>query len=102
MSSVQSQRKRALVQHVWDYLTTVDHKKLAVMYLLAGLLFFAIAGFEALLMRIQLMIPNNDFISAGLFNELLTMHGTTMLFLAATPLLFGFMNAIVPLTNWGT
>ena len=67
------------------------------MYLVAGTLFFAIAGFEALLMRIQLMIPNNDFISAGLFNELLTMHGTTMLFLAATPLLFGFMNAIVPL-----
>ena len=48
-------------------------------------------------MRIHLMIPNNDFITAGLFNELLTMHGTTMLFLAAMPLLFGFMNAIVPL-----
>ncbi len=67
------------------------------MYLLAGTLFFAIAGFEALLMRIQLMKPNNDFVSAGFFNELLTMHGTTMLFLAATPLLFAFMNMLVPL-----
>lgn len=97
MSSVAVAKKKGFGATVWDYLTTVDHKKLAVMYLLAGLLFFAIAGFEALLMRIQLMIPNSDFISAGFFNELLTMHGTTMLFLAATPLLFGFMNMVVPL-----
>lgn len=97
MSSVAVSKKKGFGAVLWDYLTTVDHKKLGVMYLFAGVLFFAIAGFEALLMRIQLMVPNNDFISAGLFNELLTMHGTTMLFLAATPLLFGFMNAIVPL-----
>ncbi|MFY3793529.1 cytochrome c oxidase subunit I [Ureibacillus sp. MALMAid1270] len=89
--------KKGFGATLWDYLTTVDHKKLGNMYFFAGLLFFAIAGFEALLMRIQLMVPNNDFVSAGLFNELLTMHGTTMLFLAATPLLFGFMNAVVPL-----
>ncbi|TKI71382.1 cytochrome c oxidase subunit I [Lysinibacillus mangiferihumi] len=90
-------QKKGFGAAVWDYITTVDHKKLAVMYLLAGTLFFAIAGFEALLMRIQLMKPNNDFVSAGFFNELLTMHGTTMLFLAATPLLFAFMNMLVPL-----
>ena len=90
-------QKKGFGATVWDYITTVDHKKLAVMYLLAGTLFFAIAGFEALLMRIQLMKPNNDFISAGFFNELLTMHGTSMLFLAATPLLFAFMNMLVPL-----
>ena len=90
-------QKKGFGAAVWDYITTVDHKKLAVMYLLAGTLFFAIAGFEALLMRIQLMKPNNDFVSTGFFNELLTMHGTTMLFLAATPLLFAFMNMLVPL-----
>jgi len=90
-------QKKGFGATVWDYITSVDHKKLAVMYLLAGTLFFAIAGFEALLMRIQLMKPNNDFVSAGFFNELLTMHGTTMLFLAATPLLFAFMNMLVPL-----
>lgn len=90
-------QKKGFGATVWDYITTVDHKKLAVMYLIAGTLFFAIAGFEAILMRIQLMKPNNDFISAGLFNQLLTMHGTTMLFLAATPLLFAFMNMLVPL-----
>ncbi|HWL25579.1 MAG TPA: cytochrome c oxidase subunit I [Ureibacillus sp.] len=97
MSSVAIGNKKGFGATLWDYLTTVDHKKLGNMYFFAGLLFFAIAGFEALLMRIQLMVPNNDFVSAGLFNELLTMHGTTMLFLAATPLLFGFMNAVVPL-----
>ncbi|BDH61015.1 cytochrome c oxidase subunit 1 [Lysinibacillus sp. PLM2] len=97
MSSVAIGKKKGFGATIWDYLTTVDHKKLGIMYFLAGLLFFAIAGFEALLMRIQLMVPNNDFVAAGLFNELLTMHGTTMLFLAATPLLFGFMNAVVPL-----
>jgi len=90
-------QKKGFGAIVWEYITTVDHKKLAVMYLLAGTLFFAIAGFEALLMRIQLMQPNNDFVSAGFFNQLLTMHGTTMLFLAATPLLFAFMNMLVPL-----
>lgn len=95
MSSIAKKKGYGAV--VWDYLTTVDHKKLAVLYLFAGTLFFAIAGVEALFIRIQLMYPNNDFVSAGFFNELITMHGTTMLFLAATPLLFGFMNMIVPL-----
>ncbi|KOP79188.1 quinol oxidase subunit 1 [Lysinibacillus sp. FJAT-14745] len=90
-------QKKGFGANVWEYITTVDHKKLAILYLLAGTLFFAIAGFEALLMRIQLMQPNNDFVSAGFFNQLLTMHGTTMLFLAATPLLFAFMNMLVPL-----
>lgn len=47
--------------------------------------------------RIQLAIPNNDFVSAGFYNEILTMHGTTMIFLAAMPLVFAVMNAVVPL-----
>src|SRR5699024_8784615 len=50
-----------------------------------------------MLIRIQLAVPENDFVSAGLFNEIITMHGTTMIFLAAMPLLFGYMNAVVPL-----
>ncbi|KYG89382.1 cytochrome c oxidase subunit I [Metasolibacillus sp. FSL H7-0170] len=95
MSSVA--QKKSFGAQVWDFLTTVDHKKIAILYLAAGTLFFAIAGLEALFMRFQLMFPESTFMSAGTFNELLTMHGTTMLFLAATPLLFAFMNAIVPL-----
>ncbi|WP_091663366.1 cytochrome c oxidase subunit I [Alteribacillus iranensis] len=82
---------------VWDWLTTVDHKKIAVLYLVAGTLFFVQGGLAALFIRIQLMVPENSFISGQVYNELLTMHGTIMLFLAATPLLFAFMNYVIPL-----
>lgn len=90
-------KKKGFGSTLWDYLTTVDHKKIAVMYLAAGGLFFVIGGIEAMLIRIQLAKPDNDFVSAGLFNEIITMHGTTMIFLAAMPILFGFMNAVMPL-----
>nr|WP_206765389.1 cytochrome c oxidase subunit I [Brevibacillus laterosporus] len=82
---------------MWDWITTVDHKKIGVLYLLAGGFFFLLGGLEALLMRIQLMYPNSKLFIGSTFNELLTMHGTTMIFLAAMPLLFAVMNAIVPL-----
>lgn len=95
MSSVA--QKKGIGAVIWDYLTTVDHKKIAILYLIAGGLFFVIGGIEAMIIRIQLAQPDNDFISAGLFNQIITMHGTTMIFLAAMPLLFAFMNAVVPL-----
>jgi len=90
-------KKKGFGATLWDYLTTVDHKKIAILYLAAGGLFFVIGGIEAMLIRIQLAKPDNDFVSAGLFNEIITMHGTTMIFLAAMPILFGYMNAVVPL-----
>ncbi|HEX7056116.1 MAG TPA: cytochrome c oxidase subunit I [Bacilli bacterium] len=80
-----------------EWLTTVDHKKIAVLYLVAGGMFFLIGGLEALLIRIQLMKPEFDFVPAHTFNELITMHGTTMIFLAAMPLIFALMNIAVPL-----
>lgn len=80
-----------------DWLTTVDHKKIGILYLISGGFFFLVGGLEALLIRIQLWKPLNDFVGADTYNELLTMHGTTMIFLAAMPLLFALMNAIVPL-----
>ena len=89
--------KKGFGATLWDYLTTVDHKKIAILYLIAGGLFFVIGGLEAMVIRIQLAIPNNDFVSAGFYNEILTMHGTTMIFLAAMPLVFAVMNAVVPL-----
>ncbi|MEK4484986.1 cytochrome c oxidase subunit I [Psychrobacillus sp. FSL H8-0484] len=95
MSSIA--KKKGFGATLWDYLTTVDHKKIAILYLAAGGLFFVIGGIEAMLIRIQLAKPDNDFVSAGLFNEIITMHGTTMIFLAAMPILFGYMNAVVPL-----
>ncbi|MCH6265755.1 MULTISPECIES: cytochrome c oxidase subunit I [Neobacillus] len=90
-------QKKGFGATLWDFLTTVDHKKIAILYLIAGGFFFLIGGIEAVFIRIQLAVPNNDFVSAGAFNEIITMHGTTMIFLAAMPLVFAFMNAIMPL-----
>ncbi|MGE6258617.1 cytochrome c oxidase subunit I [Heyndrickxia sporothermodurans] len=90
-------QKKGFGATIWDYLTTVDHKKIAILYLIAGGLFFLIGGIEALIIRIQLALPDSNFVSAGLYNEVLTMHGTTMIFLAAMPLVFAFMNAVMPL-----
>lgn len=90
-------RKKGVGAVIWDYLTTVDHKKIAHLYLIAGGLFFIMGGIEALLIRIQLAKSNNDFLVGGLYNQVLTMHGTTMIFLAAMPLVFAMMNAVVPI-----
>ncbi|QAY68608.1 cytochrome c oxidase subunit I [Paenibacillus protaetiae] len=80
-----------------DWLTTVDHKKIGILYMIAGGFFFLVGGLEAILIRIQLWKPLNDFVDANTYNQLLTMHGTTMIFLAAMPLLFALMNCIIPL-----
>ena len=82
---------------VIGWLTTVDHKKIGIMYGLAALFFLIVGGVEALLIRLQLAVPNSDFISAQLYNELFTMHGTTMIFLAVMPLGAAFFNYIIPL-----
>jgi cytochrome c oxidase subunit 1 len=82
---------------VYEWLTTVDHKKIGLMYIGYALIFLLIAGVEAMLMRIQLAIPNNHFVSPQVFNQLFTMHGTTMVFFVGMPILFGFGNYLVPL-----
>lgn len=80
-----------------DWLTTVDHKKIGILYLLAGGFFFLVGGLEAILIRIQLAYPDQHIFIGDSFNQLTTMHGTTMIFFAAMPVIFAFMNAIVPL-----
>ncbi|MCC3357608.1 cytochrome c oxidase subunit I [Bacillus sp. REN16] len=90
-------QKKGFGATLWDFLTTVDHKKIAKLYIMAGGFFFLLGGIEALIIRIQLAVPDNNFVTAGFFNEIITMHGTTMIFLAAMPLLLGFMNAVMPL-----
>jgi len=82
---------------LWDWLTTVDHKKIGILYLVTGLFYLLVGGVEALLIRAQLMYPNNDLFVGSTYNEILTMHGTTMIFFAATPLIFALMNAVIPL-----
>ncbi|MCR8633856.1 cytochrome c oxidase subunit I [Paenibacillus radicis (ex Xue et al. 2023)] len=80
-----------------DWLTTVDHKKIGILYLIFGGFFFLLGGLEAVLIRIQLMFPDNKIFIGDTFNALTTMHGTTMIFFAAMPIIFAFMNAVVPL-----
>ncbi len=82
---------------VFEWLTTVDHKKIGLMYIVYALLFLVVAGIQAMLMRIQLAVPNNHFVSPRTFNRLFTMHGTTMIFFVAVPVLFGFGNYLIPL-----
>lgn len=84
-----------LVLHEW--VTTVDHKRLGIMYICSGIVFFVIAGLEATIMRWQLFFPNNDAISPQVFNRLFTMHGTTMVFLVGMPIIIGMANYLVPL-----
>ncbi|MGI6125972.1 MAG: cytochrome c oxidase subunit I [Planifilum sp.] len=82
---------------IWDWLTTVDHKKIGIMYFGTGVFYFLIAGLQALLIRLQLAVPQNDLFVGDTFNELFTLHGTNMIFFVAMPLLFGLMNVAVPL-----
>jgi cytochrome c oxidase subunit I len=79
------------------WISTVDHKVVGIMYILAALVFFGVGGFEALLMRVQLAQPNNTFLSPQAYDEIFTMHGTTMIFLVVVPLLLGFATYFVPL-----
>src|ERR1700751_4878470 len=79
------------------WLSTVDPKRIGILYMLTGLVFFVIAGIEALLIRLQLMVPNTPVLAPDPYNWMFTMHGTTMIFLVAMPVLFGIMNYILPL-----
>src|SRR6266704_582745 len=88
---------RPWVDELHQWLTTVDHNRLGILYILSALLFLAIGGVEALIIRIQLMRSHNDFVSPEVFNRMFTMHGTTMIFFVAMPVLFGFANYLVPL-----
>ncbi len=88
---------RPTVYGLTDWLTTGDHKKIGVLYAISSLIFLVIGGFEALLMRLQLAVPDNTFLDGHTFNGLVTMHATTMVFLAVMPLTAAFANYFIPL-----
>src|SRR5271154_5827027 len=88
---------RPVVARLHDWVTTVDHKRLGILYIVYALVFLLIGGVEATIMRIQLIRPLNKFVSPEVFNRMFTMHGTTMIFFVAMPVLFGFANYLVPL-----
>ncbi|MGH3516040.1 MAG: aa3-type cytochrome oxidase subunit I [Haloechinothrix sp.] len=76
---------------------TTDHKQIGIMYLVTSFAFFMVGGAMAMLIRTELAVPGQQFLSAEQYNQLFTMHGTIMLLLYATPILFGFANFILPL-----
>jgi cytochrome c oxidase subunit 1 len=80
-----------------SWLTTVDHKRIGILYIATSLVFFGIGGVLALLIRTQLLTPDESFIVRNSYNEVVTMHGTTMIFLVVVPILAGFGNYLVPL-----
>jgi cytochrome c oxidase subunit 1/cytochrome c oxidase subunit I+III len=80
-----------------SWIGTVDHKRIGILYMLTTLFFFCLGGLEALLMRIQLSWPGNGFLGPQAYNQVFTMHGTTMIFLVVVPLLLGLANYLVPL-----
>ncbi|MGB8004790.1 MAG: cbb3-type cytochrome c oxidase subunit I, partial [Gaiellaceae bacterium] len=82
---------------VMSWITTVDHKRIGILYTITSLVFFAAAGLLALLMRAQLATPNEHFVTKNSYNELFTIHGTAMIFLFIVPFWAGLANFLVPL-----
>ena len=88
---------RPWTEMLHEWAVTVDHKRLGVMYVVAGLGFFVVAGLEATMLRLQLFRADNTFLTPEVFNRFFTMHGTTMVFLVGIPIVFGFANYLIPL-----
>ncbi len=82
---------------LWSWITTVDHKRIGLLYAVTAFVFFIIAGIEALLIRAQLAQPDGVVLSADAYNQLFTMHGLTMVFLVVMPIASAFMNYMLPL-----
>jgi cytochrome c oxidase subunit 1 len=82
---------------IWSWISTVDHKRIGIMYGVTAFMFFLLGGVEALLIRIQLARPENDFLSPDQYNRIFTMHGTTMVFLVVMPMSVAFFNFLIPL-----
>ena len=82
---------------VWSWLTTIDHKRIGILYGVTAFILFLTGGMEALYMRVQLARPEQEFVSPEVFNQLFTMHGTTMIFLAIMPMGAAFFNFLIPL-----
>ncbi len=82
---------------IWDWMTTVDHKKIGVMYIFLGVIYFIVGGIEALLIRVQLATPNGKLLTPSQYDQVFTMHATTMIFLFIIPVLAGFANYFIPL-----
>ena len=90
-------RRPAALTGFWSWATTVDHKKIGIMYGVAAFVFFIVGGVEALLIRTQLSEPDSTLLSADAYNQIFTMHGVTMVFLFVMPMSAAFFNYMIPL-----
>ncbi|MFI5274581.1 MAG: cbb3-type cytochrome c oxidase subunit I, partial [Ktedonobacterales bacterium] len=90
-------RKRWSQTAIGSWITTSDHKKIGIMYIYTGMIFFFLGGLEASLIRLQLSVPNNKLLRPDVYNQIFTMHGTTMIFLFVMPTMAGFGNYLIPL-----
>ena len=90
-------RRPTSTEGFWGWFNTVDHKKIGILYGVTAFFFFLVGGIEALLVRLQLFRSNNHLIGADAYNQLFTMHGTTMIFLVIMPLGGAFFNLMTPL-----
>ncbi len=95
--ATREQAPAAADRGVWSWITTVDHKRIGIMYAVAAFIFFLVGGFEALLIRTQLAGPNGTVLSAEAYNQIFTMHGLTMVFAVIMPIAAAFQNYFVPL-----
>src|SRR5829696_1550279 len=90
--------QRARTRAKWvDWFNTTDHKKIGILYMVTAFVFFALGGAEAILIRTQLAIPNNTMLVPEKYNQLVTLHGTTMIFLFIVPMMSVFANYFIPL-----
>src|ERR1700736_1749799 len=92
-----TRRKSFSESYIGEWIMTIDHKKLGIMYIVTAFFFFLVGGTEALRVRTQLAVPDGKVLTAEIYNQIFTMHGTTMIFLFVMHMLTGFGNYIVPL-----
>ena len=85
---------------LWSWITTIDHKRIGILYGVTAFIMFITGGIEATLMRLQLAGPEQDIVSAAVYNQLFTMHGTTMIFVAIMPLGAAFFNFVIPVHHF--
>src|SRR5947199_7920273 len=90
-------RRPTSTKGFWGWVTTVDHKRIGILYGVTAFTFFLFGGVEAMMIRLQLARPNGTFLSADLYNQLFTMHGTTMIFLVVMPISAAFFNYFAPI-----
>ena len=90
-------RRPRSTEGFWGWITTIDHKRIGILYGVSAFIFFLIGGAEALLIRMQLATPNGTVLTAGEYNQIFTMHGTTMIFLALMPMSAAFFNYLAPI-----